>query len=577
MAKVKLRSYLKPYWKVTVLAPLAMVLEVAMDLLQPALMSRIVDQGIFSHNYQLVLETGLLMIAVAGIGMLGGFGCTIFSSIASQNFGADLRTDLFTRIQAFSFHNLDRFPTASLITRLTNDVVQVQNVVLIMLRSLVRAPLLCIGGIIMALTIDPQMASVLLIAIPLLGTILGMIITKGFPLFGAVQRRLDRVNTVIRENLAGVRVVKAFVRADYEQQRFAKANADLTVIAVKAGRMVGLTMPVMVLVMNFSLIAVVWFGGIKVNQGGIAVGQIMALINYMTQILFALMMVGFMLMMVSRAKASAERIQEVLAVGVDITDPAVPVPDAIKQGRIRFENVSFRYPGASGAPVLRQISFEALPGETVAILGATGSGKSTLVNLLPRFYDVTEGRILIDGTDVRAITLDELRQKIGAVPQESILFSGTVIENIRWGRTDASEAAVVAAAQAAQADEFIRQLSDGYQTNLSQRGVNLSGGQKQRLSIARALVRQPLILIFDDSTSAVDLGTEARIRRALKNMPRTTCLVVAQRISSVMAADKIIVLEDGAIAAIGTHRQLLQESAVYQDIYRSQMGVEEVV
>ncbi len=577
MTKVKLRSYLKPYWKATVLAPLAMILEVAMDLLQPTLMSRIVDQGIFPHNYQLVLETGLLMIAVAGIGMLGGFGCAIFSSIASQNFGADLRTELFTRIQAFSFHNLDRFPTASLITRLTNDVVQVQNVVLIMLRSLVRAPLLCIGGIIMALTIDPQMASVLLIAIPLLGTVLGIIITKGFPLFGAVQRCLDRVNTVIRENLAGVRVVKAFVRADYEEQRFAKANTDLTDIAVKAGRMVGLTMPVMVLVMNFSLIAVVWFGGIKVNQGGIAVGQIMALINYMTQILFALMMVGFMLMMVSRAKASVERIQEVLAVGVDIVDPAVPVPDAIKQGRIRFENVSFRYPGAGGAPVLRQISFEALPGETVAILGATGSGKSTLVNLLPRFYDVTAGRILIDDTDVRAITLDELRQKIGVVPQEAILFSGAVIDNIRWGRTDASETAVVAAAQAAQADEFIRQLSDGYQTSLSQRGVNLSGGQKQRLSIARALVRQPLILIFDDSTSAVDLGTEARIRRALQNMPRTTCLVVAQRISSVMAADKIIVLEEGAIVAIGAHRQLLQESAVYQDIYRSQTGVEEVV
>jgi len=571
----KLFKYLKPYWRAVILAPVFMLLEVITDLLQPTLMADIVDKGIKSGNISYIVNIGLVMIGVAILGIIGGLGCTIFASTASLNFGTDLRMDIFKRIQSFSFNSLDKFGTASLITRLTNDVVQIQNFVLAMLRIMVRAPLLCIGGIIMALAINAQLALILLVTVPLLALVLGYVIKKGFSLFSSVQKKLDKVNDVVRENLTGVRVVKAFVRADYENTRFGSANTDLKEVTAKASRIVGLTLPVMILVMNFSIIAVIWFGGIKVNTGIMQVGQVMAFTTYMMQILFSLMMMAFLLMMVSRAKASADRLVEVIDTETDIKDSSEASSEPIEQGRVDFENVSFRYAGAGGEPVLKNITFSAMPGETVAILGSTGSGKSTLVNLIPRFYDVTEGRILIDSRDVRNIKLETLRSYVNMVLQESVLFSGTIMENIRWGCEEASEEEIIEAAKAAQANDFITSLPEGYNSIIGQRGVNLSGGQKQRLAIARALLRKPGVLILDDSTSAVDMGTEAKIQNALKVlMKNSTCFVIAQRISTVLEADKIMVLEEGEIVDIGTHNELLQRCTVYQDIYNSQIGEE---
>lgn len=571
----RLFKYLKPYWKAVALAPLFMLLEVITDLLQPALMADIVDKGIKSGNISYIINVGLVMIGVALLGILGGVGCTIFASKAALNFSADLRMDLFKKIQSFSFDSLDKFSTASLITRLTNDVVQIQNFILAMLRIMVRSPLLCIGGIIMALLINAHLALILLVTIPILSVALAYIIKKGFSLFSSVQKKLDKVNDVVRENLTGIRVVKSFVRADYENNRFNMANTNLKEVTVKASRIIGLTMPLMILVMNISIIAVIWFGGIKVNAGSMKVGQVMAFINYMTQILFSLMMIAFILMMVSRAKASADRLADIINSDTDIKDLPEASIEPIKEGRIVFDDVSFRYANAVGEPVLKNITFSAMPGETVAILGSTGSGKSTLVNLIPRFYDAISGKILIDDKNIKDIKLKTLRSNISMVLQESILFSGTVMDNLRWGKEDAAEEEVFEAARVAQAHDFIINLPEGYNSILGQRGVNVSGGQKQRLAIARALLKKPVILILDDSTSSVDMGTEAKIQKALKNfMKNTTCFVIAQRISTVLEADKIIVLENGEIVDMGTHKELLERCSVYQDIYNSQIGEE---
>lgn len=574
----KLFRYLKPYWKSTLLAPLLMLVEVYMDLLQPKLMASIVNDGVMAGNLPHIQQTGALMLGAALIGLAGGMGCTVFSSIASLHFGADLRKDLFERVQSFSFRNLDQFKSGSLVTRLTNDVVQLQTLVQMTLRILVRAPFLALGSLIMAVTISPRLALILAAVIPLLFGALLIIIRKGFPLFSLVQKRLDRVNTVLQENLAGIRVVKAFVRSGYERRRFGRANDDYMKTAVRASRVVALIMPLMMLLMNFSIVAVLWFGGAQVWAGALKVGDLVAFVNYVTQVLFSLLMVGMMLMNVSRAKASADRVQEVLRAESEIADRAGANRSAITSGKVAFERVGFAYDSGQNDRVLKEISFTAEPGQTVAILGATGSGKSTLVNLIPRLYEVTEGRVTIDGTDVRDIELHHLRSRIGMVLQEAILFTGTIRDNIRFGKPDATQEEVEAAAKAAQAHDFIVKLPDGYDTMLGQRGVNLSGGQKQRLSIARALLIRPPILILDDSTSAVDLGTESRIQKALKElMQRSTCFLIAQRISSVLDADCILVLEDGRIAAAGTHRELLASSPVYQDIYRSQLGKEEAV
>lgn len=569
----KLFSYLKSYPKMVVLAPLLMLLEVAMDLLQPRLIAMVVDQGIATGDLSLIMRIGLTMIGVAIIGMMAGVGCTIASSIASEGFAADLRTDLYRKVQSFSFANLDRFKTASLITRLTNDVLQVKNIVYMALRIVIRAPFMCIGGIIMAVLINARLTLSLVVAIPLLVLALSIAIARGFPLFAIVQQKLDRVNEVIRENLSGVRVVKAFVRADFEKTRFAQANQELIEITVKASRMVALVLPIILLILNLSIVAVLWFGGIQINQGNMQVGQLIAFINYLTQILTSLLMVAFILMAVSRAKASADRINEVLESEVEIKDRTGADSSSITEGKLRFENVSFRYQGAKGEPVLKNISFEAKPGETVAIIGATGAGKSTLINLIPRLYEPTAGRILIDGKDIKDLKLNTLRKSISMVLQESLLFSGSIYDNLKLGHQDASPEEVSQAARVAQADYFITSFPEGYQTQLGQKGVNLSGGQKQRLAIARALLKKSKILILDDSTSAVDVGTEARIQRGLRElMKQCTTIVIAQRISTVHQADKILVLDDGKIVAQGSSKELLKSCKIYQDIYTSQLG-----
>jgi ATP-binding cassette subfamily B protein len=554
-----------------------MLLEVAMDLLQPVLMANIINNGVMNGDLGYIQKTGLLMLLVAVIGLIGGVGCGIFSSIASLHFGADLRKDLFAKVQSLSFRHLDRFKTGSLVTRLTNDVVQMQNLVQMTLRILVRSPFLAIGSCIMALMISPKLAIILAVAIPALFIAQFFLIRLSFPLFSRVQNKLDGVNTVLQENLTGIRVVKAFVRAKFENSRFGKANEEFTQIAMKAARMIAFNMPVMMLIMNTSVVAVLWFGSGLHWNGSLPVGDLVAFINYVVQLLNALLMVGMMMVNVSRAKASGDRIREVLETDTDIRDADNALDGVIRQGRVEFDRVSFGYDAARGTYELSNISFTAEPGQTVAILGSTGSGKSTLVNLIPRLYDIAEGSIRIDGVDIRQIKLEHLRKSIGIVMQEAILFSGPIRDNIRFSRPDASQEEVEEAAKAAQAHEFITRMPNGYDTVVGQRGVNLSGGQKQRVSIARALLAKPKILILDDSTSAVDLGTESRIQKALKTLMRdTTTIVIAQRISSVMEADQIIVMEDGKISAIGKHDELMERSDVYRDIYESQLGKEEL-
>ncbi|TYQ12835.1 UNVERIFIED_CONTAM: ATP-binding cassette subfamily B protein [Acetivibrio alkalicellulosi] len=569
-------KYLKKYWKGMILAPLMMMIEVLADILHPFIMAQIVDNGITTGDTVYIVRMGFLMLILVIVGVGGGIGCTVFASNVSQRFGADVRMDVFKKIQSFSFYNLDKYKTSSLITRLTNDVTQLQHVVMMMLRIMVRAPLLCLGGIFMAFRINAGLASIIIIIIPVLLITMFVLVKKVLPLFTAVQQKLDSLNSVIRENLTGIRVVKAFVRSDYENKRFADTNDEFVQISINAWRRIALAMPILFFLMNITVCAVIWFGAFKVNSGDMQIGQVMAFVNYMVQILFALMMVAYALMMISRGKASFTRIGEILGEQVSNKNGDVITGVTIDKGSISFENVSFTYKD-SETPAISNISFSAKSGETVAILGATGSGKSTLVNLIPRFYEVTEGRILIDNKDSKNIDLVTLRKGISMVLQETILFSGTIIDNIRWGKEDASEEEVIEAAKAAQAYEFICKFPQGFNTVLGQRGVNVSGGQKQRLAIARAIINKPPILILDDSTSAVDTATELKLQTALKeNIKNTTCIVIAQRISTVLEADKIIVLENGKIVSMGSHLELLNKSDVYRDIYHSQLGEEAV-
>jgi len=576
----KLLRYLKPYWLYVLLAPLFMVLEVYMDLQQPNYMADIVDIGIANGDINYVFGKLLAMLGIAFIGMIGGIGNCYTSSVAAIGFGTDIRSAAFRKIQTFSFSNLDRFQTSSLITRLTNDITQLQNVVTMSLAMMIRSPLLCLGSVVMIIRISPSLASVLLIAVPL--TIIGTLffIKKGFPLFRKVQSKIDRVNNIMRENLAGVRLVKAFVRKDFEENRFKIANEGLQDIAIKAGRLMSLGMSLLMLITNLATVAVLWMGGIKVQSGSLEIGNLIAFINYLARIMMSLIMVTFVFTSFSRGKVSADRILEVLTEQPDLADPVRPPQYDAKQepqitrGEVVFDNVTFSY-SPEGEPVLKNISFTAHAGETVAILGETGSGKTSLVSLIPRLYDPQEGRIIIDGVDVRDYTLHNLRKDIGMVLQTSLLFSGTILDNLRWGEPEADLEKAIEAASIAQAHGFITQTPDGYETDLSQGGVNLSGGQKQRLSIARALIKNPKILILDDSTSAVDMATELKIQNALKNRPnKCTTFIIAQRISSVMDADKIIVLHQGRIVGIGTHKELLESTPLYRDIYHSQIGKE---
>jgi ATP-binding cassette subfamily B protein len=575
----KLFKYLKPYWKVVTVAPLFLLVEVIMDLMQPLLMASIINEGVLTGDLAHIQKVGLYMIGLSLVGLLGGIGSIVFTSIASQSFAADLRKSLFQKVQSFSFNNLDKLKTGSLITRLTNDVVQIQTLVQMTMRILIRAPLLAIGSCIMAFMISPRLAIVLAIVVPLLFISMFILLRIAFPMYTKVQQKLDNVNIVLQENLAGIRVVKAFVRTKFENKRFAKSNEDYMNTAIKAARIVSLNMPIMSLIMNASIVAVLWFGGNLEWQGSIQLGDLIAFINYVTTVLFSLSLVAMMMIFVSRAKASADRVQEVLNTESEIVSPPLSeVTNTIQSGRVLFDQVSYTYFGHKGEPVLQDISFSAEPGRTVAILGATGSGKSTLVSLIPRLYDPTEGRVLIDGIDIRQIGLDHLRSQIGVVLQEAILFTGTIRENIAFGKPEATQEEIEQAAEAAQAHSFITGMPDGYETIIGQRGINLSGGQKQRISIARALLVRPKILILDDSTSAVDLGTEYRIQQALKRlMQSSTNIIIAQRISSVMEADQILVLEEGRVVAEGTHDQLMLGSDVYRDIYSSQLGEEEAV
>jgi ATP-binding cassette subfamily B protein len=570
---LKLLKFIKPYWHWAALAPLLMMLEVFMDLMQPRMVARIVDEGIAQLNLGLVIETGLLMCGLAVIGALGGMSNGIFAELTAQGFGADLREKLFRKVQSLSFANLDQLETGQLITRLTNDVTQVQEAVVMVLRMLVRAPLLLIGSLVMAILTTPQLAflPLVLMLVELLALI--WIVRRATPLYTLVQKRLDALNGVMQENLAGMRVVKAFGRARHEEARFGVANEQLTDQSVRATRAFAVIMPFMMLTMNLGVIGVLWFGGIQVTQGHMHTGQIIAFINYLMITLFSLMMVSQLVLQLARAEASARRIQEVFDSQPAVQDRAGARSAAALQGKVAFENVSFSYEGQDSDPVLKEISFTAEPGQTVAILGTTGAGKSSLVNLIPRFYDVSAGRVTLDGVDVRDLDQESLRRKIGVALQETVLFSGTLRDNIRYGRPDAGDDEVIAAAKMAQAHDFINAMPEGYDTQVSQRGANLSGGQKQRIAIARAVLVRPSVLILDDSTSAVDVETEVRIQNALEATPiRPTRLIIAQRISSVLSADKILVLDDGQIAAAGTHRELMETSLIYREIYDSQLG-----
>jgi len=568
----KLAHYLRPYRKWAILAPLMMMLEVMMDLMQPRMIQRIVDEGISMQNMPLVLQTGGLMILLSLIGAIGGVGCTIFSVLASQGFGTDMRSAMFRKIQSLSFGNLDRLETGQLITRLTNDVTQVQEMVAMMLRMMVRGPLLLIGSIVMAIVTSPRLAVMLIVLMPLVFVLVAWVVRKAYPMFSVVQHKLDMLNSVLQENLAGVRVVKAFVRAGHEIQRFGKVNDDLMKQTIRAARTIAVTWPGMMTATNLGVVAAIYFGGVQIKAGGMQTGQLIAFVNYITRVLMELMMVSMLLMRLARAQASAERIQEVMDSVPDIQNPPEPVERFAPGGRVVFDRVTFRY-GDGEDPVLKGINFTAEPGQTVAILGATGSGKSSLVHLIPRFYDVTNGKITLDGVDVRQFDQAKLRQNIAIALQDSVLFTGTITDNIRYGRPEASQEEVIEAAKAAQAHDFIQEFPEGYDTLLGQRGVNLSGGQKQRIAIARALLTRPTVLILDDSTSSVDVETESRIEQALeKIMEGRTSFVIAQRISTVLNADKILVLDDGVIAAEGTHRELLASSKIYREIYESQLG-----
>jgi ATP-binding cassette subfamily B multidrug efflux pump len=581
---MKVLRYLKPYWLFALLCPLAMILEVSMDLLQPTLMSDIVDNGILGdaaadENLRYVLITGLKMLVFSLIGCFGGIASAAFGTAAAQKMGNDLRKDAFAKVMHMSFQQTDKFTTGSLVTRLTNDITAIQEFVAMSLRMFVRTGMQFIGGIAVILTLNVNFGIVLVISLPVQLIAVAIIMKKASPLFSIVQSRLDKVNSVVQENVSGARVVKAFTREEYEINRFDNANTDLMTTNLKVQKLLATLNPILMIIMNASVIAIIMIGGFQVEAKAMQVGEVMAAVTYITQILMSVMMVGMMFQQVSRSAASMKRVNEVLSTNPVISDGHKSA-DSDNSGTVEFRNVGFSYPGSSGKPVLSGIDLKAEKGQMIAILGSTGCGKTSLVNLVPRFYDATEGDVLVDGVNVKDYDVDTLRSKIGVVLQKSELFSGTVAENIRWGCETATDEEVKTAAKIAQAEEFIDGFNDGYDTMISEKGASLSGGQKQRMAIARAIIKKPEILIFDDSTSALDLSTEAKLHKALReNLSGVTVIMIAQRIASVMRADKIAVLENGSICAFGTHKELMESSSVYRDIYYSQMkqGEEEAV
>ncbi len=567
-------KYIKPYLPAFIIGPILMIVEVIGEVVMPLLLSKVIDYGVSGgRGTSYIITMGITMVITAFLMMAGGVGGAWFAIKASSGFANDLRKDLFNNIQEFSFNNIDQYSTGSLITRLTNDITQVQNVMQMMLRMALRAPGMLIGALIMAFALNAKLALVILCVIPLLAIAIFFILRIAFPRFKIMQKKLDALNTVTQENLTNIRVVKSFVREGYEQEKFAKANTDLKDSTLNAMKIVIFTMPVMTLAMNITTLAIVWFGGQQIIAGSMTTGVLTAFVNYVVQILVSLMMVSMIILNSSRALASAKRINEVLCTEIDLTDDNALKKDiTVQHGKIEFRDVYFKYYKNNEKWVLEDINLVMNPGETIGIIGSTGSGKSSLVQLIPRLYDVDRGEVLVDDINVNDYSLMNLRDGVGIVLQKNILFSGSIMENLKWGDEEADDETVYQYAKYAQADGFITSFKDGYETELGQGGVNVSGGQKQRLCIARTLLKKPKILILDDSTSAVDTATEAKIRESFKNeLTDTTKIIIAQRISSVIDADKIVVIDDGKIVGMGTHIELMQGCEAYAEIYYSQM------
>ncbi|HCQ91672.1 MAG TPA: ATP-binding protein [Clostridium sp.] len=573
----KLFRFIKPYKKQVILGPIFKLLEAIFEISIPTIMILIVDKGIKIGSTSYILKIGGIMFLMATLGVISSFTCQYFASIASQGFGTILRDELFKKIGTLSYNELDEFGTASLINRVINDVNQLQLALAMFIRLAIRVPFLCIGGIIMVMFLDVKLSTIMYLSIPIFAFVLYMIMNKSLPLYKTVQKKLDKLALILRENLSGVRVVRAFSRMEYEKVRFESANEDQTNTSIKVGKISALMSPITSIIMNFSILFILWFGGVRVNNGAITTGKIIAYINYTTLILSALIIVANLIIIFTKAAASASRVNEIFD-----TNPSIEYNNALLRDRksdenvslIKFENVSFAYKNSKEYSI-SNASFEIESGQTVGIIGGTGSGKTTLINLIPRLYDVSEGKVLINGIDVREYSKEELGEKIGVVPQKAILFSGTVSENIRWGKENASIEEVKKAAEISKAAEFIEKLPLKYETNISQGGVNLSGGQKQRLTIARALVGNPEILIMDDSLSALDYATDAALRSDLKkNTKGMTVIMVSQRVSTIKAADKIIVLDDGLVSGVGNHEELISNCSVYKEICNSQLSKE---
>ncbi len=572
-------AYIKPYLSAFLLAPLLMLTEVFGEILLPKFMSMIINNGVADRDTGYIIRMGIIMVLTAIVMAAGGIGGAYFSAKASICFTSDLRDALFAKVQNFSFKNIDQYSTGSLVTRLTNDVQQVQNVTMMGLRLLFRAPGMLIGALIMAFLMNAKLALVILIVIPFLSIAIVTIMVKAFPRFTLMQKKIDKLNSGIQEALTNVRVIKSFVREDYEEEKFQTMNQDLKDSSLSAMKIVIATMPIMMFAMNVTTLAVVWYGGNIIIAGNMQVGDLTAFTTYIVQILMSLMMLSMVLLQSSRAIASVKRISEVLDTEIDLTDENASRKDLkVTEGKVEFKDVAFSYSNEGGEKILEHINFTAEPGKVLGIIGTTGSGKTSLVQLIPRLYDVTEGQVLVDGVDVREYSLKNLRDGVGMVLQKNVLFSGTIDENLRWGNEEASEEEVRSAAGAAQADGFVTSFTKGYDSDLGQGGSNVSGGQKQRLCIARALLKKPKILILDDSTSAVDTATEAKIRESFSTtLKDTTKIIIAQRIGSVESADKIIVLDDGRIIGMGTHEELMKNCEAYQEIYYSQRDREKEV